>query len=213
MSPANYSAEETGFQMKSTLLFVIAASSTLGFGQGEMKMDMSKNMFGGPVYTGDPALAVTASLVQAGGGPQSFSVATALTSMVGADTVKSELASLTKEYGKKRVDRFIEVFDFAVKDALEKATAAGVTLPDGTLSGKDLATTLVKAGMDDRGVFWTGFLLDKAVTHKIHTAVMTDIDQKFGMDADKDYHRISNQTHYDLGKALGVDGVKRAPLH
>jgi hypothetical protein len=169
--------------------------------------------FGGPMYDGAPALNVTASLVKAGGGPDNFSITTALTSMVGEDTFKGEVASLTKRYGEKRVMRFVEVFNFAVKDALGKATAAGVTLPEADLSGKELASTLVKAGMDDNHVFWTCFLLDKALSHKIHVAVMNDIDQKFGVETDQDYHRISNQAHYDLGKALGVEGVKRASLH
>ena len=99
-----------------------------------MKMDMSR--YGGPVYTGAPALAVTASLVQAGGGPGDFSIATALTSMVGPTLVTAEVGKLTKQYGKARVGSWITVFNFAVGDALKKATAAGVTLPDGDLSGQ-----------------------------------------------------------------------------
>jgi hypothetical protein len=178
-----------------------------------MMDDTNKDMFGGPVYTGDPALAVTASLVQAGGGADNFSIKTALVDLAGTDTVTAEVAKLTKKYGATRVDRFIKVFDFAVNDSLKIATAAGVTLPAPSLDGKDLAVTLIKAGQDSKGVFWTGFLLDKAVTHKIHVQVMMDIDKQFGMDADKDYHRISNQTHYDLGKALGISGIKLAPLH
>jgi hypothetical protein len=196
-----------------TLPLLAISTFSLGAHQDKMMDSMNKNMFGGPVYQGDPALAVTASLVQAGGGADSFSIKTALVDMVGGDTVTAEVGKLTKKYGATRVTRFINVFDFAVKDALKIATAAGVTLPSPTLDGKDLASTLVKAGQDEKGVFWTGYLLDKAVTHKIHMQVMLDIDKQFGADADKDYHRISNQTHYDLAKALGVSGVKLAPLH
>ncbi len=185
--------------------------------QGHMKMKMgmkmAKNMFGGPVYNGAPALDVTASLVKAGGGADNFSIATALTSMVGAKTTGAEVKKLTKQYGKKRVDRFIKVFDFAVADSLTIATKAGVTLPEGSLSGTKLAGTLVTAGQDKNGTFWTGFLLDKAVTHGIHVQVMKDIEKKWGMDADKDYHRISNQAHYDLGKAFKIKGIKLAGLH
>jgi hypothetical protein len=200
--------------MKNAWILPMMAMSALSFGGvGQMNMNGDHNMFGGPIYRGDPALGVTASLVAAGGGPGEFSILTALDSMVGPDTVHGEAASLTKRYGGTRVKRFIEVFNFAVKDSLKIATDAGVTLPEPTVSGKDLALTLVKAGMDDHGVFYTGFLLDKAVTHKIHDQVMMDIDHKFGMGADKDYHRISNRAHYDLGMALGVDNVKLAPLH
>ena len=174
-------------------------------------MDMAR--YGGPVYSGDPALAVTASLVQAGGGADNFSIATALTSMVGADTVTAEVGKLTKQYGKPRVDSWITVFDFAVKDALTIATKAGVTLPEGTLTGKELATTLVTAGTDSKNTFYTEYLLDKAVSHKIHMQVMDDIDAKYGAKADTDYHRITNQAMVDVAHALGAKTVKVASLH
>lgn len=174
-------------------------------------MDMAR--FGGPVYGGAPALPVTASLVQAGGGAEKFSIATALTSMVGAPTVTAEVGKLTKQYGRARVGSWISVFDFAVKDSLKIATKAGVTLPEGTLSGKALATTLVKAGLDTKGTFYTGFLLDKAVTHNIHMQVMNDIDAKYGAKADTDYHRITNQAMVDVAHALGAKTVKVASLH
>ncbi len=175
------------------------------------KMDMSR--YGGPVYTGTPALTVTASLVQAGGGPSNFSIATALTSMVGSDTVNAEVAKLTKQYGKDKVDSWITVFNFAVGDALTIATKAGVTLPQGNLSGKDLAATLVKAGLAKDGTFYTEFMLDKAVSHKIHEQVMDDIDAKYGAAADGDYHAISNQAMFDLAQALGYKKVKLADYH
>ncbi|MBV9848067.1 MAG: hypothetical protein JO250_00115 [Armatimonadetes bacterium] len=177
-------------------------------GMGEMG-----SRYGGPVYDGPPALTVTASLVKAGGGPENFSIATALTSMVGPNLVGAEVKKLTRQYGKARVGSWITVFNFAVSDALQKATAAGVTLPEGNLSGKALAATLVKAGLDKKGTFYTEYLLDKAVTHKIHMAVMDDIDAKYGVQKDEDYHRITNQAMADLAHALGAKTVKVASLH
>ena len=188
--------------------FVLAGAA---LGQGKTMMDKGMSRYGGPVYTGAPALTVTASLVEAGGGTD-WSFVKAVTSMAGEKTANAEVAKLTKQYGKTRVTRFVTVFDFAVADALKIATAAGVKLPEGNLSGAKLASTLVTAGQDKSGVFYTEFLLDKALTHDIHMQVMADIDKKFGESADKDYHRISNQAHYDLGKALGVK-VKLAKLH
>ena len=167
--------------------------------------------YGGPVYTGAPALNVTASLVEAGGGTD-FSIAKALTSMVGPDLVNAEVTKLTKQYGKDDVDSWITVFDFAVADALDHATKAGVTLPAADLNGKTLAGTLVKAGLDSHGVFYTEYLLDKAVTHDIHMAVMDDIDTKYGADADTNYHKITNQAMVDLAHALGAK-AKLAKLH
>jgi len=171
--------------------------------------------FGGPVYNGPPALAVTSSLVAAGGGAGDYSTATALTNMLGAETVKAEVGKLTKQYGADAVTQWLKTFDFAVKDALKIATAAGVKLPEATLSGKDLAVTLVKAGTAPDGTFQIEFLLDKAVSHKIHNQVMDDIDANpsLGKKANLDYHRISNQAFYDVAQALGMTSVKLAANH
>jgi hypothetical protein len=56
-------------------------------------------------------------------------------------------------------------------------------------------------------------MLDKAISHNIHERVMDDIDRKFGLTADADYHRISNQAMYDLAHALGAKSVKLAGFH
>lgn len=174
-----------------------------------MKMD---SRYGGPVYSGPPALNVTASLVAAGGGADNFSTATALTAMVGPDLVKAEVGKLTGQYGADRVGSWLKVFDFAVKDGLAIATKAGVTLPAGDLSGKALAGALVQAGIYKR-TFYVENMLDKAVSHPIHDQVMDDIDKQFSPAADADYHRITNQAMYDVGKALGVKRLKLAKFH
>ena len=135
----------------------------------------------------------------------------ALTAMIGADGVKAEVAKLNAQYGEEKVKMWIEVFDYVVKDALQMATQAGVKLPKGNLSGKKLASTLVMAGLDKSRTFYTCTLLDKAVTHKIHEAVMGNIDKKFGTDANANYHAITNQAMTDL---LGdhVDLFVGAPM-
>jgi len=200
----------------------LAAALTVSAGSMAMADSMSngtaqQGRFGGPVYTGAPALSVTASLVKAGGGAAHFSTATALVSMVGKDTVNAEVGKLQKQYGKDAVTQSLAVFDYAVTDSLKHATDAGVKLPDPdpTLVGKDLASTLVKAGTASDGTFQIEFLLDKAVSHDIHNAVMDDIDANasFGKHADLMYHTISNQAFYDLAQALGATSVKLAPLH
>ncbi len=191
------------------------AAQPMDTGKDPMMGGKEMGRFSGPVYGGPPALAVTASLVAAGGGAGKYSTATALTSMVGAAVVKAEVAKLTKQYGSAKTTQWLKTFDFAVSDSLKVATAAGVTLPKATLSGKDLATTLVKAGVAPDGTFQIEFLLDKAVSHKIHVQVMNDIDKApgFGKAADLNYHLISNQAFYDLAQALGAKSVKLAPLH
>ena len=179
------------------------------------KMDkMTKmNRFGGPIHMDATALEVTASLVEAGGGGENFSIAKALTSMGGEALVTAEVDKLTKQYGKDKVGKWIEVFDFAVKDALKIATDAGVKLPKGNLSGAKLASTLVIAGLDKKNTFYTCSMLDVAVSHDIHVAVMNDIDKKFGAEADADYHKITNQAMYDFAHALKANQVKLARFH
>lgn len=174
-------------------------------------MDMAR--YGGPAYMGKPALAVTASFLAAGGGGTHFSIAKALTSMVGEATVKAELGKLTKQYGKARVAKWVAIFDYAVTDAVKMAVAAKVQLPKASMSGKALAATMVKASMDKDGTIYTELLLDKAVSHGIHSKVMDDIDQKFSPEQDLDYHRITNQALFDLAKAFKVKGAKLAKLH
>lgn len=191
-----------------TMSVAFAAFSALSFGQGGM--DMSR--YGGPVYKGAPALAVTASLVAAGGGPSKFSAATALNAIAGPKIAKAEVAKLTKQYGAARVGKWIAVFDFAVADALKLATAAKVKLPAPTLKGAALGAALVDAGLD-KDTFYVEFMLDKALSHSIHDQVMDDIDAKFGAQADADYHRITNQAMVDLAHALGKKNVKLASFH
>jgi len=173
--------------------------------------------YGGPIYNGKPALAVTAALVAAGGGAAKYSTATALTAMLGKATVTAEVAKLTKQYGAAAATQWLKTFDFAVGDALKIATADGVTLPapDPKMTGAALAKGLVAAGTAPDGTFQIEFLLDKAVSHAIHVQVMNDIDHNaaFGEKKDLDYHAISNQAFYDVAQALGDTSVKLAPLH
>src|SRR5947209_3332560 len=91
-----------------SLITVLASASLLGsaavcpvMAQGDAHhakshsdMSMASSRYGGPAYTGKPALTVTASLVEAGGGPENYSTAKALTSMVGEKAVNDEVTKL-----------------------------------------------------------------------------------------------------------------------
>ncbi len=194
-----------------SLALLLAASSAAG-AQSTMSSMSGMDRFGGPTYTGSPDLATTIALVQAGGGAGNFSTAKALTALVGADLTNQEVAKLTKQYGKPNVDSFITVFSFAVNDAAKIAIADGVKFPAATLSGKKLAAQVVADGTTG-GTFWTGYMLDHLVTHKIHNQTMDDIDAKYGATADANYHKISNQAMYDLAQALGAKSVMLASFH
>lgn len=172
------------------------------------------NMFGGPIYTGQPALDVTAALVEAGGGAENFDFSKALVSMLGEKTVNAEVAKLTKQYGQAEVNTFVTGMTYAVKDGLKRATEAGVTLPaPANLKGKELALTLVKAGTAPDGTFWSGYLFDKALSHDLHNKVMDDINTNVSGQADMVTHKILNQAMYDVAHALGQKHVKLASLH
>lgn len=171
--------------------------------------------FGGPVYDGEPNLEVTAAVVKAGGGAEDFSFHQALVSMLGEKTVNAEVAKLTKQYGEKNVQDWVNGFTFAVNDALKHATAQGIKLPPAPadLHGAKLAEALVSAGTAPDNVFWSGLLYDHTLSHKIHTQVMMDIEAKYGAAYDKNLHAITNQAMYDVAHALGKKHVKLAPLH
>lgn len=190
------------------------APDAAGMPQSGSQMQAT-NWFGGPIYNGAPALGATAALVKAGGGAENFSFATALVSMLGQKTVNAEVAKLNKQYGEKAVKGFIGGMDFAIKDGLKRATEAGVKLPAAPagLGGVKLAKTLVGAGTAPDGTFWSGYLFDHAISHKLHNLVMMDIDAKFGHEADQNTHKILNQAMYDVAQALGQHKVKLASLH
>ncbi len=172
------------------------------------------NMFGGPIYSGDPALAATAALIDAGGGAANFSFQTALVSMLGEDTVNAEVAKLTKQYSADDVKGFIDGMDFAVNDAIKLVTKAGITLPaPADVHGTDLAKALVKAGTAPDGTFWSGYLFDQALSHDIHNQVMADIDQSVSPAADQLTHKLLNQAMFDVAQALGMKDVQLAALH
>lgn len=178
------------------------------------QQQMARNMFGGPVYTGAPALTVTAALVKAGGGAENFQFATALVAMLGEKTVNAEVAKLTKQYGEKEVHTFLTGMTYAITDGLKRATEAGITLPaPADLQGAALAKTLVKAGTVPDGTWWSGYLFDNAISHKLHNLVMADINGNISYQADKVTHKILNQAMYDVAQALGMKNVKLASLH
>jgi hypothetical protein len=155
------------------------------------------------VYTGAPALAVTLSMVMAGGGPSNFSTATLLKTLTGT-LFDAEVAKLTKEYGKEQVAQFIKTFDFVVADSLKIVKEKKVALPSepspNPKDGKALAAALWSAGQTGQG-FNVEVMLDRAVSHPIHMQVMTDIDAKYGLAADAQYHAILTTAMKDLAAA------------
>lgn len=163
--------------------------------------------FSGPgVYTGAPALRVTLSMVEAGGGPANFNSVNLVKDLTGPK-FNAEVGKLTAEYGKQKVGNFLQVFNFIVADTLKIVTADHVALPSSPSpnpkNGKALAAALWGAGQTGHG-FSVEVMLDRAVSHPIHDRVMSDIDKKYGIAADADYHAILNTAMHDLASVYGL---------
>ena len=157
--------------------------------------------FSGPgVYTGAPALPVTLSMIIAGGGPSNFKTLTLVHVLAGPKT-DAEVAALNQKFGATKVGNFVTVFEFVVTDSLRIVKEKNIALPStpnpDPTNGKALAGALWGAGQTGQG-FNVEVMLDRAVSHGIHDQVMTDIDKKFGLAADADYHAVLTQAMKDL---------------
>jgi hypothetical protein len=186
------------------LCALAAPSAALASGMASSSITMQPSRFSGPgVYTGPPALPVTLSMVIAGGGPQHFDSVTLLKVLAGK-SFNAEVGKLTKQYGKAKVGNFLTVFNFVVADSLKIVTAEKITLPampsPNPKDGKALAAALWNAGVLPGG--WSvEVMLDRAVSHPIHVQVMKDIDAKYGIAKDADYHAILTTAMHDLKAA------------
>src|ERR1700683_3849040 len=110
--------------MKTLILSVIAAAMLMPSVVNE------PTRFSGSccVYTGAPALPVTLSMIEAGGGPKDFSTVTLLTTLTGPQ-FSAEVAKLNNQYGKDQVAQFLKTFDFVVNDSLRIVTEKKIALP------------------------------------------------------------------------------------
>ncbi len=181
-----------------------AVAAASGMASANAMITTQPSRFSGPgVYTGPPALPVTLSMIVAGGGPQHFDTVTLLKVLAGKNFT-AEAGKLTKQYGKAKVGNFITVFNFVVADSLKIVTAAKVKLPSkpspDPANGKALAAALWNAGVIPGG--WSvEVMLDRAVSHPVHVQVMKDIDAKYGIAKDADYHAILATAMHDLKAA------------
>ncbi len=161
------------------------------------------------VYTGSPALAVTLSMIEAGGGPSHFDSAALLKTLTGVH-FNAEVHKLTAQYGKGQVAQFLKTFDFVVADSLLIVKAKGVRLPSAPSpnpkNGPALARALWGAGQSGEG-FNVEVMLDRAVSHPIHLQVMKDIDAKYGLAVDAQYHAILTTAMKDLASAYHLSAT------
>jgi hypothetical protein len=145
-------------------------------------------------------------MIMAGGGPSNYQTTTLLKTLTGAK-FNAEVGKLTKQYGKEKVGNFITVFDYVVSDSLRIVKQKHVALPStpdpDPHNGPALAKALWSAGQTGNG-FNVEVMLDRAVSHPIHVQVMNDIDKKYGIAKDADYHAILNTAMHDLASVYGL---------
>jgi len=192
-----------------TLMALCAPAASLAASMHGMMPNVvsQPSRFSGPgVYTGKPALQVTLSMIMAGGGPSNFKTTTLVKTLTGPK-FNAEVGKLTNQYGKDKVGHFLTVFDYVVADSLKIVTAKHVALPKTPSpdphDGKALAAALWGAGQTGSG-FNVEVMLDRAVSHPIHVQVMNDIDAKYGIAADADYHAVLNTALHDLASVYGL---------
>jgi hypothetical protein len=192
--------------MKSRLIATLAFAGAVAIALPAMAawlpnvVDKPSRFSGPGVYTGQPALPVTLSMIVAGGGPSNFHTIALVKTLAGAKT-DAEVAALKAKFGDTKVGNFLKVFDFVVADALKIVKAKNIALPAKPMpdpsNGQALAGALWAAGQTGNG-FNVEVLLDRAVSHPIHDQIMDDIDAKYGIAADADYHAVLNQAMHDL---------------
>jgi hypothetical protein len=203
--------------MKNLRLAAVAAIALATIGTGIAAAALMPNVIDAPtrfsgsccVYNGQPALAVTLSMVEAGGGPSDFDTVTLLKTLAGAH-FDAEVAKLTSQYGKAQVGQFIKTFNFVVDDSLKIVAEKKIALPSqpnpDPKNGEALAGALWAAGQTGDG-FNVEVMLDRAVSHPIHFKVMSDIDVKYGLAADAQYHAILTTAMKDLAAAYHLNAA------
>jgi len=155
------------------------------------------------VYHGAPDLALTAALVQAGGGAQHFDGARLLAALAGP-ALPRELAALHGRHG-TMADDFVPLLNFAINDTLGLATKHGVQLPPANPSPAD-RTALVRAVWDAghaAGGSWdVGIFLERLMTHPIHHELMHDLDTNptVGPQRNAIFHEMLAETFTDLAR-------------
>ncbi|HEY4127375.1 MAG TPA: hypothetical protein VGN70_04970, partial [Gammaproteobacteria bacterium] len=166
--------------------------------------DHDNNMFGGAVDQGSASLDLTAALVQAGGGPERFSMKTALISMLGQEGADQEIGKLQRQYGSGEVQHWLQGSDWLVLDGLNQLRNTGTDLPppDSDLTGAKLASALVDAGVAPGDTaFWTGYYYDHLFSHAVNKVLETDMNRKFSERYAKDVYAVNNQVMYDLSQS------------
>jgi hypothetical protein len=154
----------------------------------------ASSSFGGPAYVGSADLPVEADLIQAGGGPGSFSMIRAWDNMIGADAMQTDLTRLTNRYGRHATDQFVRIFDFAVSDAWDRDGMDNIGIPTpSSSSGRVLALAILGAARAPGGQLWMKYLFGHILSPEVYSQVSTDIDNAYGVHDDARFNRMTDR--------------------
>ena len=185
------------------LVAVVAAAALFEPAAQAQSTDGKARFSSAGVYAGAPDLPLTLSMIVAGGGPTDFKSTALVGTLAGAST-KAEVAKLSTQFGAKKLQSFLTIFDFVVSDSLRLVNEKKIALPKDPQpdpkDGKALSAALYTAGVEG-GRYNVEIMLDHLVSHPIHVQVMDDIDAKYGRSADADYHVVLTQAILDLKAA------------
>jgi hypothetical protein len=189
-------------------LLVTGANPAPAAGMDQAGTDQMAGMYHRTSYRGTPDLALAVSLVTAGGGPEHFDAGKLIGVLAGPNT-DAEVAKLTKQYGAENVKAFLSTFTYAINDTLKFITAHKIALPSPSpdpTDGKALSAALYKAGIMPDGRFDIGYMLEHAISHEGHVAIMKDMneDPSIGPRTNAMFHVILTQAMKDLKAAYGL---------
>jgi hypothetical protein len=154
-------------------------------------------------YYGAPDLALTSSMIAAGGGPAHFS-SQKLFLFVAGPSANTEAASLTKRYGAKNVQQFFVTFDSFVDRAVGIVEQKHIALPPPDHeNGEHLARSLYAAGVMPDGRYDVGYMIEHLLSRKMHVALMQEVnaDPAIGPQQNAEFHIILTSAMQDLHRA------------
>lgn len=166
-------------------------------------------------YRGRPDLGLVVAIVQAGGGPGRFDGNRLLTVLAGGNP-KPELARLRKQYGKARVDAFVQTMTFSMVDLLQIFNENHVALPARARvspgDGRAMALAIYHDGIMPNGKYDCGYMMEHLMTHPIHIVLMHDVDnvRGFGRSHNASFHTILTRAVVDLKNTYGKSRPRQA---
>jgi len=124
--------------------------------------------------------------------------------------MSDEITKLNRQFGAKNVASFVRTFTYAVNDVLRLVQANQVALPStpapDPADGGRLVAALYGAGRMANGRFDVGYMIEHAISHRLHVALMHDInaDPAFGPKVNANFHTVLTQVVLDLKDGYGL---------